>query len=235
MNANFEALEAEEHEQLTQPIEQTPIMGKHDVNELAASGQKRLSEIQARLDQAERLVSKLDSGLRPAELVARTAAIRQAASADIEPLSDEILRVAAMAENQIKRHDRVTVLARATFDDIPANDATIRTAWFNRLSTAGPQRLMIFAQQAVESGSLALANAILETIESRESLPDLAPLKPSRGFRQEIRRMIDSIPTPRGQLEALRGVVALRDQLRVITSPKSTRGLNRIAAGLKSM
>ena len=134
---------------------------------------------------------------------------------------------AQKAEAQTRHFSPQALRRAARFDADPAKDATIRLSVFATLSRATTGELMAYMQDAVDSGSLALAEAIRLEWQGR-------PQAERDAIGLAFYRALDMVPIPAASsTAALRRIVGLAQaadvRIREVTSGRSNP-LGRITA-----
>jgi hypothetical protein len=239
VNARFSEMTPQElagsfHE-LENPTPPEPVLfyEKTAIDAILSESEALVAKVKSTITDTDAKCAAVDRNLRADIVEEKIREIRTAAEEKVEALVVKIRQNAELAATQEKFYTRNACMQRASFAADDAKDATIRLSWSTRLAKLSSVSLKTIAEYAAANNELALACCIAEELEAREDLPELHGKKPSRGTRNEIATLFETIANPsENMLRTLYAIKLAASEVKAVTS-KTYSAINRISLGLQ--
>lgn len=169
------------------------LLTKEQISQMFADSQERLLKIQNIQLSVQNDIAKIDRNLRADIVQNRAQEIKFKAQAGIDEALKGVRDNSDLAKAQERFWSPAAVRMRSSFDNDPTKDATISTAWMQKIGKMDGVVLVELAALSAATGNLALAGLIESEMHSRNA-DGLDPRTVKPYHRNEITRYIDSVP-----------------------------------------
>lgn len=237
-NPRFEAMTAAElagnFNELENPTPPKPIIFQEwlTIESMRNESDDLVKRVRDAISAADAKIAAIDKNLRGDIIAERAAVIRKDVEQSIEELVQRIYKISADLDEQTIFYSHRACAMRASHHTNEATAAAMHLSFLNRFSKLSTNSLKMFAELASATANLALTDNIYQELESREDLNDLDGRKPNRGTRDEIHKLLASVPSKsKDTLDHIYAASVNISEVKAMSS-KSYRAINAITNGL---